>query len=442
MKFLIIGGNAAGMSAASKLSRMLPGAAVTVLEQSSDISYGNCGFPYYFGGLVDDLDGLYARRLPRFREMGIEVMLNHAARSIERNKKQVIACGPKGETVFGYDRLILATGASPFVPPVPGMALENVFTLRTMQDARDIDSSLDGAKKICVVGGGYIGLEMAENFSMRGLDVTVVQRSNLLPALDESLSVQVQEQLVSQGVEIKTGHQMLAAEGGTKVEKIVTDKGSFPVDLVLVATGIRPNSELASQAGLEISAEGTIVVDDFLVTSDKDIFAAGDCARNWHRVSKQWSWLPLGDTANKMGKAAAVNAAGDKQPFPGVVGTAAVKVFELNVAHTGFSLSQATGIFPEAKAIEITAPDRPGYYPGGGKVTCRLVFLPSGRLVGAQAVGSPAAVEAVNICSLALSMEASVEELAAMDLAYAPPYSPVWHLLLIAAGKALKETKN
>ncbi len=442
MKFLIVGGNAAGMSAASKISRMLPEADITVLEQSNDISYGNCGFPYYFGGLVESLDGLYARRLPRFKEMGINVLLSHKAKSIDRDKQQVLAVNPQGEVTFNYDRLILATGASPAVPPVPGMDLGNVFVLRTMQDARDIDGSLSRAKQICVVGGGYIGLEMAENFSLRGLDVTVVQRSNLLPALDESLSALVEKELVDHGVKVKTGHQLMGIEGQTRAEKIITDKGSFPADLVLVATGVKPNSQLAVEAGLETTAEGAIVVDEFLATSDKNIFAAGDCARNWHRVSQGWSWLPLGDTANKMGRTAAVNAAGDKQPFPGVVGTAAVKVFDLNVGHTGFGLSQAKEFFPDARAIEITAPDRPGYYPGRGRVTCRLIFLPSGKLVGAQAAGSPAAVEAVNICSLALGLEADVEDLAAMDLAYAPPYSPVWHLLLIAAGRAVTEMES
>ena len=442
MKYIVVGGNAAGMSAASKLRRLQPQAEITVLERGPDVSYGSCGIPYYFGGEIPDLGRLTARPLDWFSLQNISVSLKTEVLAIKPADNLIEAVSAQGNFKHEYDKLILATGASPRTLDIPGTEFPNVLTIRTLDDARKLETFLteSGAAKVCIIGAGYIGVEMAENLVQRGLDVTLLQRgSQILTGLDPQIIGPIHQHITAKGVDLRLEAQALALEGNDRVQEVVTAQGKIATDLVLITAGIQPDSQLAIAAGLDVDDRGAIIVDQYLQTSDPDILAAGDCARHWHQILEDWTWIPLGDTANKMGRLAGVNAAGGQDVFPGVLGTAAVKVFDLHAAHTGLGLKAAKDKFAKARAVQITSGDIAGYYPGVSKLTCRLIVAEDGRILGCQAMGGSAkAVELVNIAAAALANGMRAEDLSWLDLAYAPPYSPVWHPLLIAASQAAK----
>lgn len=438
----MIGGVAAGMSAAAKAKRENPKLEVIVFEKSGYISYGACGMPYVVGGLIAGVEDLLARTPQQMAEQGVEVRLQHEVIAIDPEAKSVTVRDLKAARTFtqGYDKLVIATGASPIIPKVEGVELAGVHVMRTLEDTEAILKTLAaGVKRAVIVGGGYIGLELAENLRQREVKVTLIeQQKKLLIPFGQAASQHVLEVLEQQGVRVKLGTVLTGLKGQQRVSTVATSTGDLRADMVILAVGARPNSGLAQRIGAALGPQGAILTDPLLQTSVPEIYAAGDVTAVMHRVSKAPVWLPLGDTANRQGRALGSLLAGKPARFSGVLGSAVVKVFEAAYATTGLNeeAARAAGFAATSNTVETT--DHAGYYPDAAPLTVTLVWdKTSGRLLGAQLVGKGDAVKRIDVIAALLSKEATLHDLAALDLAYAPPFSGVWDALLLAANVAL-----
>lgn len=435
-RVLIVGGVAAGMKTAARLRRLDPLAQITVLERGTKVSYGACALPYYLEGVVSDLDEV--RRTPTgvlrdeafFRKVkGVEVRTGVAATAIDRASKRLrVREVPTGrEEELPYDQLVLATGNRPILPPLPGMELEGVVPLKSMEDAAALDRLAREAQNAVIVGGGLIGLEVAEALIKRGLRVTLLEmKDQVLPAaLDFGMAALVHRELRRHGVALRLAEPLQRLEGeGARVRRAVTDRGVYQADLVLMAIGVRPEVGLAREADLEIGPTGAIAVDPTMRTSDPDIFAAGDCAEATDLVSGRKVYVPLGSTANKQGRVAANAIAGRPESFPGVLGSLIVKVFDLTVARTGLSEEDAHLVGDDPVTLVAASPDRAHVFPGARPIVIKLIAeRGSRRLLGAQIVGPGVVDKRIDVLATALSFGATVDQLAQLDLTYAPPYS-------------------
>ncbi|GAB6877545.1 FAD-dependent oxidoreductase [Thermaerobacter litoralis] len=451
-RLVVVGGVAAGMSAASRARRLDPDLEIEVFERSGFVSYGSCGLPYFVGGLIREPSELVIYTPQFFRQKrDIAVHVQHEVTAIHPDEHYLevrdLVTGRQRQVEF--DTLILATGARPVEPPIPGLDLKGVHFLRLIEDGiavREHARALvaQGRRKAVVVGGGYIGLEMAEALVSVGMEVAIVERlPQVMPNLDPEMAELVHDELRRHGVALYLGEGARAVLGdGGRVRALDTDARTLPADLVLVAVGVRPNSELAKAAGIELGAGRAIKVDEFMRTSHPAVYAAGDCADTVHRVSGRRAYIPLGTTANKQGRVAGENAAGGHARFPGVLGTAIVKVFDLGVARTGLTAREAVLAGLEAAATTIRHGSRAHYYPGADKLHVRLVHGPDGRLLGAQMAGPVDAVLRIDTLVAALHAGMTVDQLYELDLAYAPPFAPVWDPVLIAARQAMNAIRG
>lgn len=446
MRVVVIGGVAAGMSAASQAKRRSPDAEVVVLERGPYVSYGACGTPYNIEDPARMMEDLIAISAERFRtERRIDVRLGHAAVAIDAGAKrvEVEALDSGARSSLGYERLIIATGASAVRLPVPGAELDGIFTLRELTDGQALKRALaaPGVKRVAVIGGGYIGLEMCEVLRARGFEVTLIERQETVATgFDGGLARLVREELERGGVQVLTSVAVTGFERAGGTLRVLTGAGAVEADVALVAVGVRPNVALAREAGIALGATGAIATDDRLRTNLPDIFAAGDCAEAWHLVSERPAWIPLGTTANKQGKLAGAGAVGGDQRFPGVVGTSAFKVFGLEVGRTGLGVEEARRLGFDAFRSESKQPTRAGSYPGGSPAhTVLTVDGRTGRLLGAQQVAREGVPGRVNVLAMALTAKLTVDALAWLDLAYAPPFAPVYDPVLIAGAVAEKE---
>ncbi|MFP3929052.1 MAG: FAD-dependent oxidoreductase [Desulfobacteraceae bacterium] len=446
MRFVIIGGDAAGMSAASRAKRNMKDLEVVVLEQTWDVSYSACGMPYNLADPDSDINELVVREARVFREkQGIDLRTGHKVEAIDRAAEVV-----RGKTLQGepfevpYDKLLIATGASPVVPEIPGADLPGVVSLKSLQDGRLAKRLLaePGIRQAVIVGMGYVGLEVAEALRSRGLSVDMVKpRPVLLPWLHPRLSEMVREELEAKGVNLRFGCAVQAverAEDGLLV--VCTDKIKLPCQMVVMAMGVRPNSSLAASAGLELGISEAVSVDRSLRTSDPDIYAAGDCADAYHVVTGEKTWIPLALRANRAGRAVGDNVTGREVSLPGVAGTAVFKVFDLEVARTGLTMEEAAeaGFDPEGEVI--FSRTRAHAHPGSATIGVHMVGdKTSGRLLGVQMAAKEGAAHRVNAPAVALSAGMSVSGFHQCDLAYAPPFSPVWDPMLVAAEQLLKK---
>ncbi|HEX8633013.1 MAG TPA: FAD-dependent oxidoreductase [Pyrinomonadaceae bacterium] len=431
-QLLIIGGVAAGLAAAMQARRTAPSLRVTVLEKTADISYGACGLPYVVSGLIPTLERLVLHPPAYFRERhDIDVQLNTEALEIlpARSLVRVSANGERRE--MGFDSLVLATGAAAVCPPLAGHDLAGVFVLRQLHDGRRLLQFIEQARPraAVIVGAGYIGLEMAEALRARGLETTLVEASvKVMSTLGGALRDRVVDELRGHGVEVVMGERVSAFEGhGGQIARVVCESGrAFEAQLVLIGVGVQPAVRVAKEAGLEIGESGAIAADANQRTSAANVFAAGDCAETLHRVSGRRVWMPLAQPAVRQGWVAGANAAGatPEARYAGVVGTNAVKVFDLEVARTGLSLEEAQTAGFDASVIEDESSTRAGYYPGGAKILTRIVQDKSGRLLGAQMVGREGVAHRIDVYAAALHANLKLEELNQFDLAYAPPFAP------------------
>ena len=441
MHLIVVGGVAAGAKAAAKARRVNRDIAITLYQDESEVSYTACGQPYYLSGLVPSREALIIRRASEFKADGIEVHLRHRVLNVSTEERVVKVRDLDRDSlaVVPYDRLILATGARPVIPVVPGSHLDGIVTLRTMAELDRFRSALDRLrpKGAVIVGGGYIGLEVAESLHALGVTVTIVERvERLFPRLDPEIGQRVHDYLIAKGVHVVLGEGMAEiTENAGRVAAVVTASGrKLPAELVVLAIGIRPNVELAEQGGIALGPTGAISVDPRMETNVKDVFAAGDCAESLHRLTRVPIWNPLGDIANLQGRVAGENAAGGNARFPGVLGTGIFKTFDLNVGLTGLSEATArkAGLSPIAAVI--SARDKARYYPGAHELTLKLIAESvSGRLLGAQAVGLGAVDKMIDIAATALLGGLSCRDLENADLAYAPPFSPVLSPIIVAA---------
>jgi NADPH-dependent 2,4-dienoyl-CoA reductase/sulfur reductase-like enzyme len=431
-QLLVIGGVAAGLAAAMQARRLAPGLRITVLEKTADISYGACGLPYVVSGLIPALEHLVIHTPEYFRvQHDIDVQLHTEALEIlpARSVVRVNANGERRE--MSFDGLVLATGAAAVCPPLAGHDLAGVFVMRQLRDGRRLLEFIEQVRPrdAVIVGAGYIGLEMAEAFRARGLNTTIVESTDkMMSTLGGGLRDRIVDELRGRGVEVVTGERVSAFEGrGREVARVICESGrAFEAQVVLIGVGVRPAVEIAKDAGLEIGETGAIATDANQRTSAANVFAAGDCCETLHRVSGRRVWMPLAQPAVRQGWVAGANAAGatPEARFAGVVGTNAVKVFDLEVARTGLSLEEAQDAGFDASIIEDETASRAGYYPGGAKILTRVVYDKSGRLLGAQMVGREGVAQRIDVYAAALHANLKIEELNQLDLAYAPPFAP------------------
>lgn len=432
MRIVIIGGVAGGMSAATRARRMNESAEIVVLERGGYISFANCGLPYYLGGQIKQQEKLLVTTPDKvLRRYNIDARVYHEVTRIDRNAREVTVRDLKAQTSYtlAYDKLIIATGATAIVPPIEYVRAPNVFLLRSMEDTLAVHDWMKKhqPKSVAVVGAGFIGLEMAEAMRDRGLDVTVIEKApHALPPVDVEMASAVHEELGRHGVRLITGTGLaaLAADGDRVSAVILEDERRIPTDMVLLSIGVRPNTKLAADAGLEIGSTGGILTDNVQRTSDPDIYAVGDAVQVMHGVTDQPARIPLAGPANRQGRTAGEHAAAGSAPAGAkVLGTAIVKVFDLTVATTGLSERDARRQGYDIETAYVIPGHHAGYYPGAQPMRLKLVYhRPTGRILGAQVTGSEGVDKRIDVIATAIHFHGTVDDLAGLDLAYAPPY--------------------
>ena len=435
---VVVGGVAAGLSAAARARRLDPALDVHVYERTGFCAYSACGLPYLVGGVIPRHTALVARTPENFADQGIAVHLHHEVQAVDvaagRVRVRDLESGREREAP--YDELVLATGGRARLP-LPGTDLPGVFVVRTVEDGLAIREWIarERPQRAVIVGGGYIGLEMAEALRSRGLDVTLLELlPRVLPLVDDEVAQDVEAELIRQGVDLRCSIPVDRVEGDRPVRRVMAGAEGMDADLVVVCVGVTPDSSLASAAGMPLGARGAVAVDDAMRTQAEHVWAAGDCAETRHHLHDLPAYIPLGTTANKQGRVAGANIAGRSESFAGVVGTAAVKVFDLHVARTGLSGVEAARAGIDAVAATIVHRSRAVYYPGGGPIKVKITAeRGTGRLLGAQLAGGEGVAKRIDVVAAALHLRAGVDELAGFDLSYAPPFAPVWDPLLMAA---------
>src|SRR5271169_2225318 len=431
------------MSAASAARRVAPDLDVVVCEAGGFAAYGMCGIPYFLGGTVPRAESLLAYPPGEFRgRRGIDLRLHTRVDDLDADGRQVRISGGGSTGPLGYDALVVASGADPVRPPVPGLDRPGVFTIRSLDEAIELRGFLDSGavRRAIVVGAGYIGLETAEALVCAGVEVEVVEAlPRVLGTVDEPIAELAREELERHS-RLRLGARLDAVRAGLAGRGLiaVVDGAEISTDLLVIATGVRPATELLIRAGARHLPDGSVVVDAAMRTSLPDVFAAGDCVALPHLVLGRRAWVPLGPAANKTGRVAGTVAAGGAASFGGVVGTAVVKVFDLEVARTGLGLAEARAAGLAAVATDVVSRSRAKYYPGNSPVHVRLVHLPDGRLLGGQLAGREGAAKRVDVLATALHAGLTVADLAALDLSYAPPFAPVYDPVLTAAAKAAR----
>jgi NADPH-dependent 2,4-dienoyl-CoA reductase/sulfur reductase-like enzyme len=447
MKIVVIGGVAAGMSAASKAKRNNSKNEVEVYTQEEYISYAACGIPYFVEDLIKDSGHLVARTIEQFAKQGIKIFTGHTVTQIIPEEKKIKVLDREQNKIWvDYDKLIIATGASAVVPPLEGLNLKNIFTVKSITDAEKIKKKLQEGnfKKAVIVGAGYIGLEMVEALSSWELDVTLVELApQIIGNIDADMAQLVENYLISNGIKVRKEEKVLGFKGIETVQFVKTDKGEIETDLVILAIGVKPNSELAKEAGIQLGVKNAIKVNNRMETNITDIYAAGDCATAYHLVYKDEAYIPLGTTANKQGRVAGDNASGGNSEFPGIVGTAIMKVMEMEIGRTGLSEREAKMLNKEVQEFKIEALAKAHFYPGARKATVKiLVDNKSHVIVGAQIVGGAQAAKRIDVLATAVQTGMTVNDVAKLDLSYAPPFSPVWDPVLVAANVAAGKLNN
>lgn len=444
MDFVVIGGDAAGMSAASRTKRNRPDIRVTVIEKTHDVSYSACGMPYNIADPSRPMEDLVVREADAFRKQDIAVLTGHHATCIDRRQKTVSGRTSEGNSFsVSYDVLLIATGASASVPDISGLNLPGVMVLKHLEDGRRIKKYIQdtGVKRTVIIGMGYIAMEMCEALRDRHIHVSMIKPGpGLLPWMDAQLSRIIQQELESSGVALYPGVRILGVKQGETGLIVHGDGIVIDADMIIVAAGVRPNSGIAVEAGLETSVHRAISTDSRLRTSDFNIYAAGDCADAFHAVTGQKVWIPLALRANRAGWAVADNVCGKPVSLTGIVGTAVFKVFGLEVARTGLTVQEAVsaGFHPVSGVIQSRS--RAHAHPGASQIWVQMVAdQKTGRLLGVQMVGREGVAHRINAVAVALHNQMTVEDFSRTDLAYAPPFGPVWDPLLTAANQLYKK---
>lgn len=450
-RLVVIGGVAAGMSAASRARRLRPDVEIVVFESTGDVSYAACLLPYFVSGQIASRDDLVLYDAEFFRrERHIDVRLNTTVTRVDPRAKTVaFRSASGGEDTIAYDALVLATGASAVKPDLPGIDVPGVETLRSIADGERVRARVDSGAvaNAVIVGAGYIGLEMAESLVARGVSVTVVELlPTILSTYDADMSAVVEKELLANGVTVRKETSVEGFEprdGSDELGFVLAGGQRIAADMALVSVGVRPSVGLARDAGIELGATGAIKVDGRQVTSEPSVLSAGDCCEARHVVTGRAVWMPLGTTANRQGKLAGENALGGDRRFGGVAGSNITKVFGLEVAQTGLTMAAAEREGFSADSVRIRSTTKAHVYPGSGPIHVKLVFEPDGgRLLGGQIVGAEGAGKRIDTVAAALHARMSIRDLADIDMSYAPPFSPVWDPVAMAALQAAKKVRN
>lgn len=439
MKYVIIGGEAAGMSAAMQIVRNTEDAEIVTLEKGGIYSYGQCGLPYVISGMISSTDELIARSVETFREKyGIDAHVYCEVRSINPEEKKVYGIHTKTGEAFchSYDKLLIATGASPNLPEWEGIELEHVHILKTIPDThRILDSLKKEINDVTIVGGGYIGLEVAENFHKLGKHVRIIQRGKQLASLfDEDMAEHIHKEAQDKGIEVILEEDVKKIAGQTAVEAIETDKRRYETDLVLVSTGVHPNTGFLKGTDIRLSVKGAIEVNRYMETNVKDIYAAGDCAVQYHRMKEHDDYVPLGTTANKQGRIAGLNMAGHGVAFAGIVGSSIIQFMDLSLGKTGLSEKEAEALQFPFQSISLEVKNHAGYYPGASPLYIKLTYRKDNDLLlGGQIIGKNGVDKRIDVLATALFHKMTITELNDLDLSYAPPYNSPWDPIQQAA---------
>ncbi|MCG5104210.1 CoA-disulfide reductase [Oceanobacillus alkalisoli] len=441
MRYVIIGGVAAGMSAAMEIIRTDDSAQVTVLERGDDYSYGQCGLPYVISGVVPSVEAVVARTAEAFREKyKIDARVNTEVTNIDAEQQIVYGTDAKANKDFqlNYDRLLIASGSDPLVPEWKGMELEGIHTLKTITDTEAILKDLDeNIKHVTIVGGGYIGLEVAESFRSLGKEVTLIQRGKQIASIfDQDMAELIQEEARENGIQLVLGESVEAFAGDDRVETVITDKQVHHTDLVLLGMGVRPNTGFLKNTNLQMTRQGAIHVNAYMETNLEHIYAAGDCATQYHIVKRLDDHIPLGTTSNKQGRIAGANMAGNPLPFKGIVGTSIIKFFGLTLGRTGITEKEASRLRIPYEVLTRKANSHAGYYPGGEILHLKLLYHgKTNELLGGQIIGKEGVDKRIDVLATALYNQMTIQQLADLDLSYAPPYNGVWDPLQQMARK-------
>jgi NADPH-dependent 2,4-dienoyl-CoA reductase/sulfur reductase-like enzyme len=441
-RLVVIGGDAAGMSAAMQVRRRQPEREIVVLEMGRWTSYSACGIPFLVSGSVGELDDLVARSPETFRsEHGIDVRLGHEVRAIDLDGRTVEAWSAEaaGQVRVEFDTLHVATGARPLRPDLPGIDLPHVHGVQTLDDAAALEAKVtgEGVRRVVVVGGGYIGLEMAEAFVQRRLEVTVVEAADqLMPSLDPDVAAPLVDALTGLGIDVRLGRRLEEVEEGA----VLAGGERVPADLVVLGLGVQPNAELAEAAGIATGVKGAIRVDRRQRTSADGVWAAGDCCESYHLVARAPVHIALGTVANKQGRVAGINMAGGYAAFPGALGTAVTKVCSVEIGRTGLSLAEADRYGFAAVEASVDGETRAGYLPERKKIRIKaLAERGTGRMLGAQIVGQEGTAKRIDVLATAIQAGLTAEEVVELDLGYAPPFGPVWDPVHIVARRLAEQ---
>lgn len=446
MNVLVIGGVAAGTKTAAKLKRENRDFNVTLITKGENISYAGCGLPYYVGGVIEDKSDLIVNTPKSFSELTqVEVKTSVEALEIDRDKKIVKAFDiqNKEEIIFNYDKLVIATGADPVKPPIEGIDLEGVYYMRTPDDAIAVREVVEtnNVKRAVVVGGGFIGLEVAENMHEMGVKTTLVEAmDHIMPGFDDEVSSYVENELIENGIMVLTGERLTSIEGDEKVSKVRTDKRAMKADMIVMSVGIRANSNIAETCGLELEANKTIKVNEYMQTNDENIYAVGDCVTVKNILSGKPAWSPMGSSANKEGRCLAKTLAGKKTEFNGVLGTGIVKLLNLNAARTGLTEKEALNLGYNVESVLVPIDDKAHYYPDSKMIIIKLISdKDNKKVLGAQVFGEGNVDKHIDVISTAITFNATINDLQNLDLAYAPPFSTAIHPVGHAANVLLNK---
>lgn len=443
MRIVIIGAEAAGASAAAKAKRLLPDAEIIVYEKSVIVSFGACGLPYFVGNCFDDPDFMISRTVEQFTKSGITVKIKHEVLAVDAEAKTVTVKNlDNGETFTqSYDRLLIATGAAAVKPPIANLDLQNVFTLKSMADGLMLKQAAhqDKIKDVVIIGAGFIGLELAEAMINLGKRVRILQLDERVmhDFFDQEITDIFEKELTAAGAVVQVSETVTALQGDIRVTGVATDKGEYPADLVVVAVGVKPNTAFLQNTGITMLKNGAIAIDSHGQTNLPDIYAAGDCASVWHLVKKENVYIPLATTANKIGKIVGENLGGGDAIFPGTLGTAAIRVMELEAGRTGLTEKEAAKAGLPYKTVFIRDKNHSNYLPGQSDIFVKLVYHKETRvLLGGQVAGNYGSALRANVLAAAVWNGMTVDQLGMMDLFYAPPFSRPWDALNIAANAA------
>ena len=439
MKVIIIGGVAAGMSAAAKFKRLSPKDDVVVYEKGDIVSFGACGLPYYVGGFFEDSREMIARTPEQFRESGVEIHTKHEVTDVDFSSKKIKVKNLTTDEILeeSYDKLMIASGARAIIPPIKNIDLENVVTLKTMDDGNKLRELManDEYKKVAIIGAGFIGLEAVEAAKHRGKEVTVIQLQDrvLQEVFDKDITDLLEEELRESGVNLLLSETVVELIGDGKVSKVKTDKREIDADIVILATGVKPNTDFLKADEIKMLRNGAIVVDSYGRTSVEDVYSAGDCATINNLITGKEAYVPLATGANKLGRIVGENLAGQNNSFQGSMASSCIKVMNMEAARTGLSEKEVKELGFDYKTKFITDMNQTSYYPGRERIYVKLIYDAHTKVIlGGQVAGYKDAVQRCNVLAACIYAKMTTDQLGMLDLCYSPPFSRTWDVLNVA----------